>query len=180
MSTCMYHYLHQRGDVFTCGALCVGWFVSRITLKVLNRFPQNMDGGWVSAHNKDFLFPLWDRELIDFPESNAWIMTMIFYLSRSCHELSPKLCHLSAFFYLQAAENNPPFMLDISVHQRFTQTSFCHSFSVSALWTQDMVRICGIQQGHSLCQLNTVRSCSHKTKPCTVDVTVLWMIAIST
>ena len=58
MSTCMYHYLHQRGDVFTCVALCVGWFVSRITLKVLNRFPQNMDGGWVSAHNKDFLFPL--------------------------------------------------------------------------------------------------------------------------
>ena len=39
---------HQQG---IC-VLFVGWFVSRITGKLLNGYLQNLDGGWVSTKNR--------------------------------------------------------------------------------------------------------------------------------
>ena len=36
--------------------LLIGWFVSRIKQKLLNRFPRNLDGGWVSAQNRPHYF----------------------------------------------------------------------------------------------------------------------------
>ena len=40
------------GYVFTCVYLFVGWFGSRITQKIHNGFPWDLDGGWVSAQNR--------------------------------------------------------------------------------------------------------------------------------
>lgn len=35
-----------------CSPVCVCWFVSGITGKLLNVFPQNLDGGRVAAQNR--------------------------------------------------------------------------------------------------------------------------------
>lgn len=32
--------------------MVVCWFVTKITKKLLSRFPRNFDGGWVSAQNR--------------------------------------------------------------------------------------------------------------------------------
>lgn len=39
------------GYVFAGVSLLVGWFINRITHKLLNRLPPNLDGGWVSAQS---------------------------------------------------------------------------------------------------------------------------------
>ena len=39
----------MRNVVFTCVWFLVGRFVIRITQKLLNRFPRDLDLGWVSA-----------------------------------------------------------------------------------------------------------------------------------
>ena len=47
----------QGGCVF-CLCPFASWFVNRITQKVLNRFPWNLDGGWVPVQNRPHqLFP---------------------------------------------------------------------------------------------------------------------------
>lgn len=43
------YYPHQGGNIFTSVHLFVGWFVSR---KLLDGFPQNLDGARVAAQNR--------------------------------------------------------------------------------------------------------------------------------
>ena len=49
-----FYNLRQWGYVFHPVYICwlVGRFVSRMTRKLLNRFPQNLDWGWVPAQNR--------------------------------------------------------------------------------------------------------------------------------
>ena len=54
----VYSYLRQQGYVSTRVHWFVGWFVDRITQKLLERFPPDLDGGWVLAQNRPhFLDP---------------------------------------------------------------------------------------------------------------------------
>ena len=54
-------------DKFTPKAVClwvfllIGWFVNKITQKLLNWFPQNLKRGWVYAQNR--LCLLWGNNL---------------------------------------------------------------------------------------------------------------------
>ena len=46
------NHLHWGGYVFTCIRWLVDWFVSWITQKLLNGFPQNVDDGLVLTQNR--------------------------------------------------------------------------------------------------------------------------------
>lgn len=39
-------------EVCHSSLLVVGWFVNRVTQKLLKGFPQNLDEGWISVQNR--------------------------------------------------------------------------------------------------------------------------------
>lgn len=65
-------------------ALLVGWFVSKIHPKLLNRFPPHLDGGFVSAQNMPFQLLLqiwikgWIPEVPVNPKAKSYLLLHIY------------------------------------------------------------------------------------------------------